>query len=80
MNHQENGRYVFECDGGCGAVNRTDLKSFQQAVNVSTRADGWDHRRRDGRNWENYCPNCAEYAEPAEELAGIYIGRKYSDD
>jgi hypothetical protein len=80
MNYRQDGKYVFECDGGCGAVNRTGVKSFQQAVNVSSRSDGWDHRRPHGRDWENYCPSCAERANPAAELAGVYFGRISSED
>ena len=56
------------------------LLAFQQAVNISSRSDGWDHRRPKGRDWKNYCPSCAEQPNPAAELAGLYFGKKSSDD
>ena len=49
-----------QCDG-CGAVIHTGLKSFQQAVNFISRAEGWHNRRLRGV-WNNYCPRCGEEA------------------
>jgi hypothetical protein len=41
---------------------------------------GWHHRLSDGRDWQNYCPSCAQQANPAAELAGLYFSKKSSDD
>jgi hypothetical protein len=73
-----NGKYEIERDG-CGEVNYTGQRSFHQARNVSS-AESWVHQRPQGRGWLNYCPRCAEEADPAAELAGLYIFRKSSDD
>jgi hypothetical protein len=71
----ENGKWTAECDGGCGAVVRTGQKSFQQAANYLSRAEGWDSRKlRDG--WRNYCPQCGQDADPDLDLAGIGFTRK----
>jgi hypothetical protein len=68
---------LSECDGGCGAVVRTGQKSFQQAINYLSRAEGWDSRKlRDG--WRNYCPACSQEADP--DLAGIGFTRRRIPD
>jgi hypothetical protein len=36
----EDRTWKAECDG-CGEVSRTGQKSFQQAVNYISRAEGW---------------------------------------
>src|ERR1700722_19104076 len=60
MIRPENGKYVAYCDGECGAVVHTGLRSFYQAINYISRAEGWDNRKRDD-GWHNYCQSCAEY-------------------
>src|SRR5262245_33502611 len=55
MYEQRNGKFKFECDGLCGGVIATGMKSWQQALNVS-RVEGWDHRRSASGNWLNFCP------------------------
>jgi hypothetical protein len=75
----EDGKWMVECDGGCGAVVRTGQKSFQQAINYLSRAEGWDSRKlRDG--WRNYCPACSQEADPDPDLAGIGFTRRRIPD
>jgi hypothetical protein len=75
MIRQENGKYVAYCDGECGASVNTGLRSFHQALNVMSRVEEWENRKRqDG--WHNYCPNCSGYADPERELAGLIFGRR----
>lgn len=71
--------WVAYCDGECGASVVTGLKSFRQAANYISRSEGWDNRKR-GDDWFNYCPSCAEYAQPERENPGIYFGRKVIPD
>lgn len=79
MLRQEGGKYVAYCDGECGATVHTGLRSFHQAVNYISRAEGWDNRKREN-GWHNYCPSCAEYADPERDLAGIHFGRRMIPD
>jgi hypothetical protein len=79
MIHQENGKYVAYCDGECGALVHTGLRSFHQAINYISRAEEWENRKREGE-WHNYCPRCSEYADPERELAGIQFGRRAIPD
>ena len=41
MFRQLDGKYQIECDGECGEVINTGLRSFHQARNVST-VEGWE--------------------------------------
>jgi hypothetical protein len=76
---QERGSWVAYCDGGCGASLNTGLKSFQQAVNYLSRAEGWDNRKQRGV-WSNYCPSCGEYAQPELDRTGVQFTRKMISD
>ena len=58
-----------ECDG-CSEAVHTGQKSFQQAVNYISRAEGWENRELKDR-WRNYCPRCAEEADPDLNIAGV---------
>ena len=71
--------FEFECDGLCGMTNRTEQKSFRQALNVS-RLEGWEHRKSPSDSWLNLCPQCTEQSDSAAELAGIHFFRKEIDD
>jgi hypothetical protein len=73
MFDQVDKKYQIKCDG-CGTVNYTDQRSFHQARNVSS-VEGWDHRQLRGV-WHNYCPRCAEDANPELELVGIHFFKK----
>jgi hypothetical protein len=75
----EDRTWKAECDG-CGEVIRTGQKSFQQAVNYISRAEGWDNRKlKDGR-WRNYCPRCAEEADPDLDLTGLHLFKNLASD
>jgi hypothetical protein len=70
----ENGKYKCECDG-CGTVTYTGQRSFQQAVNVTSREEGWEHRRVKGSAWRNYCQRCAEESNVDQDIAGLHFFR-----
>jgi Fe2+ or Zn2+ uptake regulation protein len=70
--------WKVECDR-CGEVIHTGQKSFQQAVNYISRAEGWESRETRGI-WRNYCPRCREEANPDMDLAGIGFTKKIADD
>jgi hypothetical protein len=63
------GVYVATCDG-CGKKVNTGQRSFRQAVNLISRAEGWSNQRLRGV-WINYCPRCAE---EADDLGNIGVG------
>ena len=67
MIRQENGKYVAYCDGECGAFVNTGLRSFHQAINVMSRVEEWENRKRED-GWHNYCAKCRGYADPEREL------------
>jgi hypothetical protein len=71
--------YKFECDGLCGEVIYTEMKSFVQARNLS-QVDGWEHRRSPSGGWLNYCPRCRDESDPAAELAGLHIFTRSESD
>jgi hypothetical protein len=75
----EGGKYAAYCDGECGTSVKTGLRSFHQAINYISRAEGWDNRKREGQ-WRNYCPSCGEYANPEQDLAGVHFGRRAIPD
>lgn len=75
----ESGQYVAYCDGECGSTLKTGLRSFHQAINYMTREADWQNRRS-GKDWRNYCPGCAELADPERENAGLFIGRRFIPD
>jgi hypothetical protein len=66
----ERGGYKCICDG-CGAVTYTGQRSFQQAVNVTSREENWEHRRLKGKNWRNYCLRCVEESNVDQDIAGL---------
>jgi hypothetical protein len=73
----ESRTWKAQCDG-CPKAIDTGQKSFQQAVNYLSRAEGWESRKlRDG--WRNYCPQCSEEADPDLEIAGIGFIKEVSD-
>ena len=74
----EGQRYVAYCDGECDASVDTGLRSFRQAVNY-VRVEGWDNRKRRDR-WFNFCPSCAEYAQPELDRVGVYFARRMVSD
>jgi hypothetical protein len=80
MIRQVGRNWVADCDGGCGTSIYTGQKSFRQAVIYLSRAEAWDNRKlRDG--WRNYCPRCAEQADPDLDLAGLgFATKKIIDD
>lgn len=67
-----------ECDR-CGEAIDTGQKSFQQAVNYLSRAEGWESRKIRG-TWKNYCPRCGEEGDPDMDLAGIGFTRRPAID
>lgn len=75
----ERGQYKCVCDG-CGQVAYTGQRSFQQAVNVTTREEGWEHRRMKDRTWRNYCPSCTEHGDVDAEIAGLHFFKKASSE
>jgi hypothetical protein len=78
MMTREGGTWTATCDG-CGAKIDTGQKSIMQAGIYLSRAEGWDNRKlKDG--WRNYCPQCAEEADPDLDLAGIGFTKKLIDD
>jgi hypothetical protein len=72
------GKWVAECDR-CGATINTGQKSFQQAANYLSRAEGWDSWEHDGV-WRNYCPRCIEGGDPDLDRAGIGFTKRSIDD
>ena len=73
----EGGKYKCECDG-CGVVTYTGQRSFQQAVNVTSREENWEHRRLKDGNWRNFCPRCAKDSHIDLDVAGLHFFRKAS--
>jgi len=70
--------YVAECDG-CGESIDTGLRSFRQAVNYISRAEGWENRKI--RNfWRNFCPKCIEAGDPDLDQIGVTFRRTIEDD
>jgi hypothetical protein len=79
MIRQERGLYSASCDG-CGATINTGLRSMQQVANYLSRAEGWDSRKLK-HGWRNYCPQCAEEADPDRDVAGVgFIQKPGLDD
>ena len=72
-----NGVYVATCDG-CGTKVNTGLRSFHQAVNYISRAEGRANRRPRGV-WSNYCPRCGDDADDLG-IVGIGFTKKPADD
>jgi len=56
--------------GGCGAAIYTGQRLFQQAVNITSREENWEHRKLKGGMWRNYCPQCAGESDLDPDLAG----------
>ncbi|WP_172628022.1 hypothetical protein [Bradyrhizobium ivorense] len=52
------GNVVAYCDR-CPNKHNTGLKVFQQAVDLLSRAEGWESVEHEGK-WENYCPRCSD--------------------
>lgn len=75
----QGGQYKCECDG-CGATIYTGQRSFQQAVNVTSREENWEHRRLKGGGWRNYCPSCAERSDVDLDIAGLNFFTKASSE
>ena len=75
----KSGAYVAECDGGCSTEIDTGLRSFRQAVNYISRAEGWENRRTRGQ-WWNFCPRCSETANPELDHVGVGFTLKAPDD
>ena len=78
MIEQKRGVWIATCDGGCGRQTNTGLKSFQQAVNFISRAEGWRNEKLRGV-WTNYCPDCAESADDLG-IVGVGFTRKHIPD
>jgi hypothetical protein len=73
------GKWIADCDGGCGISIDSGQKSFRQATIYLSRAENWDNRKtREG--WRNYCPQCAEEADPDLDLAGLGFTKRRIDD
>ena len=79
MIRQERGIYSVSCDG-CGTTINTGLRSMQQAANYISRAENWENQKLKHGQWRNYCPNCAEDADPDHDIAGVGFTRKPSFD
>ena len=61
MIFHKGGTVIAECDGCDHAAIDTGQRSFQQAVNYTSRAEGWEVRKiRD--EWWTICPRCADIA------------------
>jgi hypothetical protein len=74
------GKYEIECDGECGAVLYSGLKSFHQARNLSV-VEGWEHRKGEYRDWQNYCPSCSEEINnPELDRVGLHFFRKVANE
>lgn len=75
----ENGSYVAKCDG-CSAEIDTGQRSFQQAVNFISRAEGWENRKA-RQQWWNFCSRCSEAANPDLDHVGVgFTVRSIADD
>ncbi|MBR0791864.1 hypothetical protein JQ631_22515 [Bradyrhizobium manausense] len=76
------GNVVAYCDR-CPRSYNTGLKVFQQAVDLLSRAEGWESVEH-GRGWKNYCPTCSDERGYDSEADGIGIGftqrRSIEDD
>jgi hypothetical protein len=72
MIRQQGGKWVAECDR-CARKITTGQRSFQQAANYLSRAEGWDSWEHDG-DWKNYCPQCVEASDPNPDLDRAGVG------
>jgi hypothetical protein len=66
------GNVVAYCDR-CPRNYDTGLKVFQQAVDLLSRAEGWESVEH-GRGWKNYCPTCSDERTFDSESDGVGIG------
>jgi hypothetical protein len=75
------GNVVAKCDRRPTTYN-TGLKVFQQAVDLLSRAEGWESIEH-GRGWKNFCPACSDERIFDSEADGVGIGftkRRSLDD
>jgi hypothetical protein len=75
----QSGSYVAECDGDCNSKIDTGQRSFQQAVNYISRAEGWENRKARGK-WWNFCPRCGDATNPELDRVGVGFTLKTPDD
>lgn len=73
-----NGSWMAECDA-CGLTVDTGQRSFQQAINYISRAEGWENRKFRDR-WRNYCPQCGQEGDPERDLAGVVFTKRWAPD
>ncbi len=66
------GNVVAYCDR-CPKSYNTGLKIFQQAVDLLSRAEGWESVEH-GRGWKNYCPQCSDARTFDSEFENVGIG------
>jgi hypothetical protein len=78
MISQVNGKWMAKCDRCDRSIN-TGQKSFQQAANYLSRAEGWDSWEHSGE-WTNYCPRCIEGGDFDLDRAGIGFTKKWIAD
>lgn len=75
----ERGSYVAKCDG-CSAEIDTGQRSFQQAVNYISRAEGWENRKT-RQQWWNFWSRCSEVANPDLDRVGVgFIAKSIDED